>query len=116
MIKRGVTREVLIFRKIVIKIPSLRSWKLFLHGILANLQEKTFSGAHPMLMPVLFCLAGFILVMPKCERIFYNEESILIEALNAIKNDSLYEFLESDFKPMNYGIYMGNVVKIDYGS
>jgi hypothetical protein len=115
MIKRGATREVFIFKRFVVKIPSFRSWRLFLHGILANLQEKTFSGAHPMLMPVLFCLAGFILVMPKCEQVFEQEELLLIEALDKQKNDDWYGFLESDFKPMNFGIYNGQVVKIDYG-
>ncbi|MFA5239810.1 MAG: hypothetical protein WC476_08920 [Phycisphaerae bacterium] len=116
-IKNGVTRKVFVFRKIAIKIPTRKSWRLFLQGLLANMQEKQWSGVHPFLMPVLFALpGGFVIVMPACERVFEQKEPKLTWALRKLKNDDYYEFFRSDYKPGNFGIYKGQVVKIDYGN
>lgn len=41
--RRGATRVVIVLRHYVIKIPTFKSWKLFLHGLLANLQEHQMS-------------------------------------------------------------------------
>jgi hypothetical protein len=117
-IRDGVTRKVFIFSKVAIKIPTFRSWELFLSGILANLQEKKFSGTHPMLLPVLFSFAGLINIMPACEKTFATEEDeqIIDATLEQYKDDNLFEFLQSDCHPANFGIYENKIVKVDYGN
>ena len=65
--KRGVTREVLLLGGYALKIPSLRSWRCFLWGLLANIQEREFSlTGWPELCPVIFSApGGFLTVMPR---------------------------------------------------
>lgn len=119
----GVTRKVFIFSKFVVKIPNFKELRLFLSGILANLQEKQWSGIHPDLARVLFCSwFGLVLVMEKaevCAERMGEDESWgpFIEMLEErYKDDEFKEFILSDGKPYNWG-YIGNrLVKIDYGS
>lgn len=66
-IMRGSSRIAISLRKIyVLKIPNFSSYSQFLHGILANLQEKTFSSAKwTELCPVTIAShSGLWLVMP----------------------------------------------------
>jgi len=52
------------------------------------------------------------IVLPN--RINHLAFSIYLE--NKYKNNKLKEFMLSDFKPSNWGILEGKLVKIDYGS
>lgn len=64
-VKSGVTRSAVIIGAWVFKFPSLRSWKMFLQGLLGNMQEREWSGFSPRLCPVKFALwGGFLNVMP----------------------------------------------------
>jgi len=120
-IKLGSTRRVFVFRNFVIKIPNTQEYKLFLNGILSNLQEKLFSKMNRLdLAKVKYCdRFGLILIMEKAKEFDYNNLNWL-EFKNALeekyKNDDMKEFMLSDAKPTNWGIINGELVKIDYGS
>lgn len=120
IIKHGATRIVFIFNKFVIKIPNIKEYKLFLNGILANLQEKIFSGTHPDLCPVIFCdRLGLILIMEKAiifKETAINEKSFCALIKNKYKKDNYKEFMLSDLKSSNWGILNTKLVKIDYGN
>lgn len=108
---RGITREVVLTRRWAFKFPSLRSWKLFLTGLLANLQERDWwrSTHDKRLCPVVAWLpGGFLVVMPRAERLEPDEYLFLQE--------EEFDGLPLDAKPSNFGTYQGRTVLIDYGS
>lgn len=118
-IERGATRIVFVFNKFVIKIPSFKQYNLFLNGLLANLQEKLWTGHHPDLAKVYFCgKLGFFLFMEKAEVLSndVNWEKTMERLGEKYKDDELSEFMMSDFKPSNWGFINGELKKIDYGS
>ena len=124
-IKYGTNRIVFIFNKIVIKIPNFKySYENFLTGILANLQEKRFSGLHKDLAKVKYChRSGLFLIMEKIGELplYITFELLHIKLDRKYRNDELREFLFSDFKKENWGYVYGrsdtrDFVKIDYGS
>lgn len=108
---RGVTRIVIPISKVVLKIPNFSySWKNFLRGLLANLQEKETYSWHPhknLLAPVIWCSwGGWLLIMRRA---------------TVVEEDQDYQKwieagLGGDDKWPNYGYIDGNLVKIDYGS
>lgn len=118
-IKHGATRTVYIFKNVVIKIPTTKEYRLFLRGLLANIQEGTFSKTHKDLANVLYHnKLGLFLIMERADVISNNIdwkdfENVLIEKY---KDDPMKEFLLSDFKPSNWGYVKKNLVKIDYGN
>lgn len=130
IIRRGATRIVFIFKRVVVKVPNNQEYKLFLHGILANLQEKSFSRGcnRDDLAKVKFCShLGFFLVMEKAEVIKLEElwetdwedadswEQFSDYLHELYKDDEMKEFMLSDPKPSNWGYINGRLVKIDYG-
>lgn len=107
---------VLIFPgRFVLKVPALRSWKAFLTGLLANLQEKAFSSTGwPELCPVtLGCPLGFWLVMPYA-RPLTQEEWIDLD-YSAFVNRADY-CIPAEEKICSFGVLNGQIVAIDYGS
>lgn len=115
-IKKGTTRVVILTSKYAFKFPAIYSWRLFLHGLLANMQETDFwcQLKSYKLCPVLFSLPlGFLVVMPRatvftnknfeyfCYETFVNELGWIIPVEN--KRDS-------------FGFINGQIVAIDYGS
>jgi hypothetical protein len=75
----GATRFVVLTRRWAIKLPRLVSWRLFLCGLLANMQEREFSRTGwPELCPVLFSLpGGWLVVMPRAEPLEDGEWALL---------------------------------------
>jgi len=104
----GITRSVFLTRRWAIKIPTFRSWSLFLHGLLANMQEAFWwSATHDSrLCPVRFSVPGGFLV--------------IMERANPVENENIpyeeYEGLPLDPKPTNFGMLRGKLVLLDYGS
>jgi len=109
---KGATRWVFIGRKRVYKIPSLNTYKNFLYGLLANLQEAGFSRTGwPELCPVLFSLpGGFLIVMPRCEPCTPSEDE-MVRLINRP-----HYVVPAEYKPDSFGILDGRMVAIDYGS
>lgn len=114
--RRGATRVVIVMRHIVIKIPAITSWKLFLLGLLANMQEREFSAiGDPNLCPVITSSRfGFFIIMPRCQPI--KHMGLYATELHRIRGRLPQDFYLSDAKPENFGYIRGRLVKLDYGS
>lgn len=116
LLRSGSTRWVLLVSRFAFKIPSLYSWKNFLWGLLANMQEVEFSRCSDMkykLCPVNFYLPfGFLVVMPRI-RILLKDE-LTKEALEkfCIENDFK---IPAELKHDSFGYYKGKLVAVDYG-
>lgn len=115
-IVKGSTRWVFVANKFVYKIPSLYSFKHFLLGLLANMQEVEFSKCKDFketLCPVKFYLPlGFLVVMPKVRILEPNEVSkdfLKDFCLNA----NLGELVE--LKHNSFGYLENKLVAVDYG-
>ena len=63
--KQGATRNVFLTKKYAIKIPRLIEWRLFLYGLLANIQESNFWNQlkNEKLCPVIFSIPSGILII-----------------------------------------------------
>jgi hypothetical protein len=110
----GCTRIVFLTRKYAFKIPNVTEYRLLLHGLLANLQECTFSAAQwPELCPVLFSLPlGLLVVMPRV-RILTDEEFLAIDIERWIDRGEYVVPVEA--KSNSFGWLNGNLVAVDYG-
>lgn len=110
---RGITRLVLEFNKIVIKVPRPKIWRHFIIGLLANIDEYqtwSYSEYKEYLCPVLWIsLGGWILVMRKVDRILKDSEYDLMIVSKA------KEHFPGDDKVENYGWLNNKLVKLDYG-
>lgn len=116
--RQGATRVVFVFDRFVVKVPNFFEWRLFLWGLLSNMQERLWSGKHPDLARVLWAdPLGLVVVMEKAEIIPYERRTELRQLLKQrYKDDDLRPFLLSDCKYTNWGYVKGRLVKIDYGS
>jgi hypothetical protein len=119
-VELGATRRVFVFKNFVIKIPNTQEYRLFLHGLLANLQEKLWSSIdRPDLAKVKFCdKLGLFLIMERA-KVIGNDVSpdLLIPMLEEkYKDDDMKEFMLSDAKNSNWGYVKGILKKIDYGN
>lgn len=123
MLRFGSTRTVLLTKHYAFKFPTFNSWKLFLHGLLGNMQEKQFSTMRiPELAPVLFTLPlGLLVVMPRVDVKSFDDEDrfIYLDAFNeAIAKSEHQEILTSivEQKIDSIGMLGGKVVAVDFGS
>lgn len=106
---------VFIFNSFVVKIPLLESWKSFLNGLLANLQERAFTATNwRELCPVVAsCPLGFWLIMPFV-RPLTNDEWEGFDYFEFAFKDGYVIPVEN--KRNSFGVYKGEVVAIDYGT
>lgn len=120
--KRGATRFVILTQRWAFKIP--RFWGCnphgrftmvnFLHGLLANMQERQFAAmGWPELCPVRFSIpGGWLVVMPRIETL--TEE--LSEEEYARFVEQLEYRIPAENKADSFGWYRGRLVAVDYGS
>lgn len=115
-LKRGATRLVLLTKRYAFKVPRVVSWRLFLCGLLANMQEREFSRADwPELCPVLFSLpGGWLVVMPRCEPL-NDAQWDQTEAWMAKDSDRDY-VVPVELKRDSFGMLGSRIVAVDYGS
>ena len=116
-IEKGSTRTVLLIGKYAIKVPRFwheyhgHRWKMFLRGILANIDEDYWwkhSHKKNKLCPVVFkSPLGFLLVMLRAKELTEQEYD---------KKQLEKEFigLPLDNKIINFGKIDGNIVLVDY--
>lgn len=117
----GATRFVLLTQHRVIKLPRWSSWRSFLNGLLANMQEAEFSRAFPdddRLCPVQFALPlGLLVVMPRATPLtdeeFDANESHLHASFAVSAAGSFVVPVE--WKPSSFGWLDGEITAIDYG-
>lgn len=121
VIRRGVTRTVLLIGRWAVKVPSLRGVGYpapvpvvarvasFCRGVLANISERqwhTFEGWAGRVAPVRFSLLGLVQVYPRCAPC--PDDAELFE-LDPDPGDG------ADFgKRENFGLLAGQLVRVDY--
>lgn len=114
--KYGVTREVFITTNYAFKLPKFSyGWKSFLQGLLANMQEVSFSKTNwPELCPIVFYIpGGWLVVMKKVEPLTdYEWENFnVVEFCN--KEDYV---VPAEYKQDSFGKLNGSIVAVDYGN
>lgn len=118
--KQGCTRTVLVLKNKVIKFPTLKSYELFLCGLLANIREgQTYNylkNRKDLAKVIRYNRFGIFLIMERVDVCDNDEALELFEFVNEkYKNDEFKELMLSDCKPSNWGRKNGILVKIDYG-
>lgn len=114
----GTTRAVLLVGGVAVKFPAMREWRLFLLGLLANMQERQFSRTGwPELCPVLFSLPGGWLVVMKRAQVLTEAEWLAISdaEMRDFTNKADY-CLPVELKSDSFGWLDGNLVAVDYGN
>lgn len=111
---RGATRAVLLTKRYAFKVPRLVSWRLFLSGLLANMQEREFARAGwPELCPVLFSLpGGWLVVMPRAAPLT-DLEWAQIDMRWPERADYV---VPVEMKRDSFGRLLSRIVAVDYGS
>lgn len=114
----GVTRKVLLIGNWAIKVPNFDEWRTLLLGLLANMQEKTFSAmGEPDLCPVLFSLPGGWMIVMRRARVLTDEEFALWEEWDRRawldRGDWL---IPAELKSDSFGYLDGRLVVVDYGN
>lgn len=113
--KSGATRWVFLVGRLAIKVPRPTQWRLFLCGLLSNMQERQFSRTGwPELCPVLASLpGGWLVVMPRCRPLTDLQ----------FENFDTREFISRsdgqipvEEKQCSFGWLDGRIVAVDYGS
>lgn len=117
---KGATRCVLLTKRHAFKVPRLVSWRLFLCGLLANMQEREFSRAGwRELCPVLFSLpGGWLVVMPRAEPLTDGEWDFMDIVGDREKWPDRGDYVVPvEMKRDSFGWIEGRgVVAVDYGS
>lgn len=114
-VKRGATRNVLLAGRFAFKFPSCRSWRLFLNGLLGNMQEAEFARAGwPKLCPVVFSLPyGFLTVMRRAEPLPDDVwRGLDVQAWASEEGHTIPVEPKQD----SFGVLDGRIVAVDYGS
>lgn len=110
--RRGITREVILCGRWAFKLPSLRSWWLFLEGLQCNMNEWDRRKCSTQFCPIVFRIpGGFLNVMRRCEP--YTEWRYE-EMYNLFYSENkCHSFVEN--KECSFGILNGKLVAVDYG-
>jgi hypothetical protein len=112
----GITREVFLTRRYAIKIQKLRyGWEMFMYGLLANMQERTFAAAGwPELCPVVFSVPGGWLVVMRRAEPLTDREWAEFDARAFCELDDYV--VPAEFKKDSFGKLDGRIVAVDYGN
>lgn len=113
-VARGTTRIVFLIHRWAIKIPNYEEWRLFLHGLLSNMQEARFSRTGwPELCPVLWAIpGGWLLVMKRATPLTKVEFDVFMHTEGLDKGAYL---IPAEAKPDSFGWFNGKIVAVDYG-
>ena len=113
--RRGSTRVVFLVGRWAVKIPSWTEWRLFLLGLLANMQETRLSRCcWPELCPVLFALPGGFLIIMRRARELTDGEFLALDHEGFIERGGYVIPVEA--KSSSFGWLDGKIVAIDYGN
>lgn len=115
LLKTGVTRAVLLIGPYAFKFPRAHSWKNFLLGLLANMQEVSFSKVGwPELCPVVFSLPGGFMVVMLRAREMTQQEFDSFEMKVWVERAGYT--VPAELKADSFGWLDGSIVAIDYGN
>lgn len=105
---------MILTRRFAIKIPSVRSWRDFLFGLLNNMNEaRTAREGLDGFCPVVLAIpGGFALVMPRVE-ILCERDFAAFDPAAFCRRDG-YE-INAEHKPDSFGRLNGTIVAVDYG-
>ena len=111
----GSTRSVFIVYGLAVKVPRMWSWRTFLNGLLANMQEVEFSSLEwPELCPILFSMpGGWLVIMPAVKEL----PEVSWEAIKKIGFPFHKKYtIPVEIKRDSFGVLGSRVVAIDYGT
>ena len=112
-VKYGTTRTVLLVGKYAFKIPATTEWKLFLCGLIGNIQEAQYSkhlADKKDIAKVLWSIPGGLLVCMQRANPITRDEFF---QLNIHETD---RFNMTERKQCCLGKIEGKIVAVDYGS
>lgn len=111
--EKGATRLVFTIGKYAIKVPRIYSWRGFLRGLLANLQERLFRNLAPTLTAKIYYadIFGVVLIMEKAEYIPQH----MFRDVSMFLDKCVEAGLPVDRKPGNVGLINGRYKLIDFG-
>ena len=111
----GVTRTVILIGNVAIKLPAMVEWRLFLLGLLANMQEALFSRTErPELCPVLWARPGGFLVVMRRARVLTDGEFLALDLEQWVQRGDFT--VPAEIKPDSFGYLDGRLVAVDYGN
>ena len=111
----GTTRFVILTKNYAIKLPTVVEWRLFLHGLLANMYErmnyqafKDTASISYRLCPICFSLPGGWLVVMKRAKPLVRDQFQLVDQID-------WTPIPVEEKLDSFGWYDGKIVAVDYG-
>jgi len=114
-VAHGTTRTVWLVGPWAFKFPSLTKWRLFLLGLLANMQEREFSATKwPELCPVVWSIPGGWLVIMRRARVLTRQEFDQLD-LKAWLDRGDY-VIPAELKIDSFGWIGEQLVAVDYGN
>jgi hypothetical protein len=115
VIRRGSTRTVFLLGRYAVKVPRASTWRTFLNGLLANMQERGFAvTGWPELCPVLFSLPGGWIVVMRRARPLTDEEWFEFDPTGFVQRSDYC--VPAEEKRDSFGMLDGRVVAVDYGT
>lgn len=113
--KQGCTRTVFLTKKYAFKIPTFKSYKLFISGIQANLEEKFWTTLNiKCINNSYYCNHFGLLVIQKRVRHVNHRGLFWVEQRRLRVLSEYPEVHKRDIKPENYGYNeLNQLVKID---
>lgn len=114
--RTGCTRIVVLVGQRAYKAPNfLSGWRLLLTGLLANMQERTFSKTGwPELCPVSWSIPGGWLVVMHRARVMTEDEFLAFDPETFC--DRADYVIPAEWKANSFGYLGDRVVALDYGS
>lgn len=114
-IKYGSSRAVILVHGWAIKLPSLGGWRNFLHGLLANHQERMFSKTDwPELCPVVWSLPFAVVICMRRAAPLEMAEFELFDFESFANREEYAVPVEN--KLDSFGRLKGRIVAVDYGN
>ena len=113
--REGCTRIVFLTKRLAIKIPNINSFRMALHGLLANDQERYYGKQKwPGLCPVIFAVSfGLLIVMRRAREMTLTEWQDFDYTGFCVRDT--YR-IPAEFKRDSFGILDGEPVAVDYGN
>ena len=113
--KYGTTRIVFLVGDYAIKVPAMTEWRLFLLGLLANMQEALWSKTGwPELCPVVWAIPGGFLLVMRRARAMTRDEFNTIDLNKWVQRQGY--IVPAETKMDSFGYLHGSLVAVDYGN